>query len=93
MKQQQGKLKALKELNLTKEQKQQVKAVRQDSKAEQDAIINDTTLTEAQRKEKLKIVKGDAAKKLQGILTEEQRSKLRTMKQGKRGNSNAGDDI
>ena len=93
MKQQQGKQKALKELNLTKEQKQQVKAVRQDSKAEQDAIINDTTLTEAQRKEKLKIVKGDAAKKLQGILTEEQRSKLRTMKQGKRGNSNAGDDI
>ena len=93
MKQKQGKLKALKELNLTKEQKQQVKAVRQDSKAEQDAIINDTTLTEAQRKEKLKIVKGDAAKKLQGILTEEQRSKLRTMKQGKRGNSNAGDDI
>ena len=93
MKQQQGKLKALKELNLTKEQKQQVKAVRQDSKAEQDAIINDTTLTEAQRKEKLKIVKGDAAKKLQDILTEEQRSKLRTMKQGKRGNSNAGDDI
>ena len=93
MKQKQSKLKALKELNLTKEQKQQVKAVRQDSKAEQDAIINDTTLTEAQRKEKLKIVKGDAAKKLQGILTEEQRSKLRTMKQGKRGNSNAGDDI
>ena len=93
MKQQQGKLKALKELNLTKEQKQQVKAVRQDSKAEQDAIINDTTLTEAQRKEKLKIVKGDAAKKLQGILTEEQRSKLRTMKQGKGGNSKAGDDI
>jgi len=88
MKQKQGKLKALKELNLTKEQKQQMKTMRQDSKAEQDAITNDTTLTEAQRKEKLKAVKTEAAKKLQSILTEEQRSKLKTIKEEKSGHSN-----
>ncbi|MEO5889537.1 MAG: hypothetical protein ABIQ31_04750 [Ferruginibacter sp.] len=84
-----AKLKAMKELNLTKEQKSKLKEMRQANQSKKEEIINDGSLTEDQKQEKLKQIKRAAAMNLQGILSDEQKTKLKAMRKEKRNN---GDD-
>jgi Spy/CpxP family protein refolding chaperone len=77
------KLKMVKELNLTKEQKGSLKELRQTNQAKRDLIESDTSLSENEKKEKLKAVKIAAAIDLQSILTADQKAKLRTMRNEK----------
>lgn len=81
-------LAVLKELDLTKAQKQQLKTMRQENKAQRESILNDATLTEEGKQQKLKALKLSAAKSLQSILTVEQRTKLKDLKKGKKADSN-----
>ncbi len=65
------KVKVLKELNLTREQKGKLKEIRLANQTKRDVIINDPALTEAQKQDQLKAIKRSTANDLQGILTVE----------------------
>lgn len=67
----------LKDLDLTPEQKKQVDDIVVNSKKEKDQIRNDNSLDEAQKEEKLKQIDKDSKEKLHGILTPEQREKIK----------------
>ena len=69
-----------KELNLTREQKIKMKDLNQFMKASKDEIDNDASLTEEQKKEKLRALRKAQITKIQGILTEEQKIKYRQLK-------------
>ena len=71
----------LEELDLTKEQKGKLKEIRQSGKAAKDAIENNTQLSETEKKKQLRTLKMEQAQKVQGILTEEQKAKLKASKQ------------
>ena len=83
------KLKLMKELNLTKEQKGKLKEMKQANQFKKEAILNDTGLTEIEKQEKLKQVKHSAAIDLQSVLTGEQKQKLQKMRR-ERANSDSG---
>lgn len=76
--------KDMKALNLTKEQRGQLKSMKQENKAAKENIENDATLTEQQKKEKIKNMRRQNADKMKSILTEEQRGKLKEMRRNKR---------
>lgn len=67
----------MKNLNLTKEQIGQLKEFHRSIKQKKDGIINDATLTEEQRKSKLKELHKEQKEKLNSVLTPEQKEKLR----------------
>ena len=71
-----GGQKYMKDLNLTEAQKAQLKAQREASKAQLDAIKNDATLPDAQKKEKAKAIFAEQKTKTQALLTAEQKAKL-----------------
>ena len=75
----------LKELDLSREQKVKLKELNQSMKASKEALENDTTLTEADKKAKLKVLKKEQAQKIQALLTEEQKIKFRKLR-NKNGN-------
>jgi len=77
----------LKELDLTKEQKAKLREINQSMKASKEAIENDTTLSETERKEKLKTHRREHAAKVQAILTDEQKIKFRQLKLEKGSNA------
>jgi Spy/CpxP family protein refolding chaperone len=64
------------DLNLTAEQKDQLKALREESKQQRDAIMQNTGLAEADKKQQLAALRKDAREKLLAVLTPEQREKL-----------------
>ena len=86
-------LKALKELNLTREQKRKLKEMKQASQFKKDAILNDTELTEIEKQEKMKQVKRSAAVNLQSILTDEQKQKLQKMRRERSNSDSEVDDL
>ena len=69
------------ELDLTREQKIKMKEINQSMKASKEAIENDTTLSETEKKTKLKALKKEQVQKIQAILTEEQKTKFRQLKE------------
>ena len=69
-----------KELDLSREQKVKLKELNQSMKASKEALENDTTLTEADKKAKLKALKKEQAQKIQALLTEEQKIKFRELR-------------
>ena len=73
------------ELNLSKEQKQQLKAINQTTKAAKETIENDNTLTESEKKTKLLTLRKNNAFKINAMLTEEQKKKFRQLKESKNG--------
>ena len=73
-------VKKKKELKLSKEQKQQVKKFKQSAKAKKSAIKNNSALTEDQKKIKLKQVHKENRKKLEAILTPEQKEEMKKRK-------------
>lgn len=82
-----SKLKLVRELNLTADQKLRLKEIKQANKARKDEIMNNETLSENQKQERLKEIKISSASKFRGILTEEQRLKFKELRRAKRNNN------
>ena len=77
--------KLVKELGLTEDQQNQMKALNQDAKTQMQAIKNDSTLTREQKKEKIKALHQDQMTKREAILTPEQKQKWEQMKANHKG--------
>jgi Spy/CpxP family protein refolding chaperone len=73
-----------KDMDLTKEQKEQVKSLRLTMKQRRQDINNDKSLTEEQRQEKMKELQAEQRKKLSTILTPEQMKKLMDERRNRR---------
>ena len=65
------------DLNLTDDQKAQIKKIREDAKAKADAVKADTTLSEADKKAKLREIRKSARMESSKVLTAEQRTQLK----------------
>jgi Spy/CpxP family protein refolding chaperone len=70
----------MKELNLTKEQRGQMKEFHKSMKQKKEDINNDNTLTEAQKKDKMKELHKEQKEKMKAILTPEQKEKMKEQK-------------
>lgn len=77
-----------KELNLDETQKKTMTALRKSGKAQADSIKNNAALTEAQKQAELKKMKQDERKKVEDILTTEQKAKLAELQPKKKGKKN-----
>jgi Spy/CpxP family protein refolding chaperone len=69
------------ELNLTKDQRAQIKQIQQSRKAERDAISNSDSLSADQKQMKLKEFRKETEQSINAILTDDQRMKWKQMKQ------------
>ena len=70
----------MKELNLTKEQRAQMKEFHQSMKQKKEDINNDQTLTEEQKKIKMQELHKEQKHKMNAILTPGQREKMKEQK-------------
>lgn len=70
--------KMMKDLNLTQEQKDQMKAFHQSMKQQRDAIKNDASLSQEQKKQKMQELNKTQKEKMNSILTTEQQQKMKT---------------
>jgi periplasmic protein CpxP/Spy len=68
---------AVNELNLTDDQKGKLKDVFADAKTKHDSIMNDSTLTQDQKKDKMKSLHEDIMSKVNDVLTPDQRTQLK----------------
>ena len=68
---------ALNDLNLTDDQKSKIKDIFSDAKSKREAIFNDTSLTEDQKKAKMKELHTGTMAKVNEVLTPEQRTQLK----------------
>lgn len=73
----------MKDLDLTKEQKAQMKEMRQNVKNQRDAIQNDGSLSADQKKAKMKEMHEDLKNKRDNIFTPDQKNKMKQMKKEK----------
>lgn len=71
--------KMINELNLSADQKAQIKSLHEQNKQQRDAIKNDTSLTTDQKKEKMKELRQSESDKMNSILTPEQQAKRKSM--------------
>jgi Spy/CpxP family protein refolding chaperone len=67
----------MKDLDLTKEQRGQMKEFHKSIKEKKETINNDPSLTEVQKKEKMKDLHKEQKEKMNTILTPEQKEKLK----------------
>ncbi len=81
-------------LNLTADQKAQMKTMREDAKQQREAIQNDATLTADQKKAKMKELHKTQSDKMNSILTPEQqatwKANMQQMKQNRKMNGKGG---
>jgi len=68
---------AVNELNLTDDQKGKLKDVFADAKSKRDSIVNDSTLTQDQKKDKMKSLHEDTLSKVNDVLTPDQQTQLK----------------
>src|SRR5665213_1948749 len=84
--------KMMNELNLSQDQKTQIKSLHQENKQQRDAIKNDASLTPDQKKQKMKELHQSQSDKMNSILTPDQQAKRTQMmaerKQNHRMNGN-----
>ena len=64
-------------LNLSDDQKAQIKKIQEDAKAKADAAMSDPSLSDAQKQTKVKEIHRAARKQAHGVLTPEQRQQLK----------------
>ena len=69
-----------KELALTPEQETKLKTVHADFKQKATAVKNNSTLTEAQRKEQLQALHLERKTQMQALLTQEQKDRARALR-------------
>jgi len=65
------------ELNLSDDQKGKLKDVFTDAKSKREAIMNDSSLTADQKKDKMKSLREDTMGKINEVLTPDQRNQLK----------------
>ena len=68
------------QLNLTPDQKSQMKTVHQDMKQQRESIMNDQSLTADQKKQKMKEFRKSQSEKVNGILTPDQQQKMKELR-------------
>ena len=73
--------KLLRDLNLSKDQKINLKDAKQAGDAKKDIISNDDKLSPEQKETMLRELKRAQAQRMQAILNEEQRAKMKAMRQ------------
>jgi protein CpxP len=64
-------------LNLTDDQKAQIKKIHEDAKMKSDAVKADSSLSEADKKTKVRTIRQEAKKQTQEVLTPEQREQFK----------------
>jgi periplasmic protein CpxP/Spy len=69
---------AVESLNLTDDQKAKVKDIFADAKAKRQTVWNDSSLTDEQKKSKMKELHASTMAKLNEVLTPDQQAELRT---------------
>lgn len=75
-----AKMAMMKELNLSDEQKAKLKEAGDANKAKKEAILSDSKLTEEQKHEQLKEMHKSESKNMKGLLTDEQKKKMKEFK-------------
>ena len=75
-------------LNLTKDQKIQIRQIRQDSKANRETIMSNDSLTQDQKQMLLKSLRKQTAASFNAVLTDDQREKWQAMKAERKNNKN-----
>ena len=73
----------IRSLNLSKEQRQKFKEIRQENKEKKESISSNDQLTESQKKDQLKELHKEAAMNMNSLLSEEQRDKVKAMRKEK----------
>ena len=73
-----------KRLNLTDEQKQQMKQISQTFRQQAQAIRNDTSLSDADKKQKLQDLRKQTMEQHMGVLTPEQQQELKKLREERR---------
>jgi periplasmic protein CpxP/Spy len=73
------------DLNLTDDQKAQMKKIHQDAKSQMEAVNNDSSLSADQKQAKIHAIHRDTHKQVEAMLTPEQRQKMRAWHQSHRG--------
>jgi Spy/CpxP family protein refolding chaperone len=74
------------DLNLTSDQKSQLKELREQNKQQRDAIKNDASLTPDQKKQKMQDLHKSQSEKMNSILTPEQQAKRKAFMQNRKQN-------
>jgi Spy/CpxP family protein refolding chaperone len=74
------------ELNLTSDQKSQLRELYEQNKQQRDAIKNDSSLTPDQKKQKMKDLHKSQSEKMNSILTPEQQAKRKAFMQNEKQN-------
>ncbi|RYY38369.1 MAG: hypothetical protein EOO08_14715 [Chitinophagaceae bacterium] len=72
-----------KELNLTAEQQQRIKTIREQYRPQMEAVRNDASLTQAQKKDKARDIRKAQMDQVKAVLTAEQQEKMKSMRKGK----------
>ncbi len=83
----QEKREMMKELNLSREQMKQMRALKQETKAKMDDLKAQDKITMEEKKQKMKAIHEERKAKLKAILSTEQYAKLEAKLKEKRGNS------
>jgi len=73
------------DLNLTDDQKAQMKKIHQDAKAQIEAVNNDSSLSADQKQAKIQGIHRNTHKQVEAVLTPEQRQTMRAWHQSHRG--------
>jgi Spy/CpxP family protein refolding chaperone len=73
------------ELGLSQEQKDQMRQIREEQRAKMEAVRNDESLTPEQRREKMRELRRETRSRVDGVLTEEQKAKLKEFRKEHRG--------
>lgn len=76
------------QLNLTADQKSQMKALHQDMKQQREGIMNDESLTADQKKQKMKELRKSQSEKMNTILTPDQQTKMKELRKQRMKNHN-----
>jgi Spy/CpxP family protein refolding chaperone len=77
-------------LNLTTDQRSQLKAIHQSTRDQVNAIRNDSTLTQEQKAEKVRSLHQSTRQQASGILTPEQQQKIKAERRGGRRGGHGG---
>jgi Spy/CpxP family protein refolding chaperone len=80
-----GRKQMMRELNLTRDQRAKIKEIRQSNMAKKDAIANDDKLTQEQKDVQLRELKRAQAQSTMTILNDEQKAKIKNMREERRG--------